>query len=198
MDVICDDKLEALIISGNPDRDELMLTWINICEQYTDALKDQDTVAHMKLNYELIMDKAKYFCIIELIATLQKYYADWLKKQLNELMRTNFKFDYTNKEEYDHEIKRAYNRSKGFLIDITLKEQKLAILEKKKEEAVNKKPTREYFEGALLTIRNHFKIQFGKEESTWAFCEQLRRMNQEIELLKNQKTNGGRSDRSVR
>lgn len=186
IDGIVDNNVHVIIISGEPNLFELQKAWLNICTEYADAMQDAEFVAYSKLKYDLIIEKAKYFCIIELIETLRDYYADWFKKELNRLMHTHFKLDVTNPDEYNKELDRAVRRSAGFKIDIALKQQRLDMMETKMQ-GKNKKPTREFFEGMILTIRNHFKTHFDKDDSVWMFCDQVRRLNYEVELMNKKK-----------
>lgn len=178
-----DGNLYALVISGKPTDEELLQAWGEINLQYADTMKNREYRAMAILNGEITSAEILYNQIMILIKALSDYYVDKFKVQLNRLLKTSYKLDVTNPEEYDNELKNATNRSKGIMLDIRLKKAELEGVKAKMPKVED--PGKEYFYSALLTLQNHNKYRMKIEDTTvFEFCESIRRMNEEFDQLK--------------
>lgn len=186
IDIVVDNNFYALVISGKPTDEQLFQAWDIIRMEYADAIKDHETRLLVSMEKELNRLKITHQQILQAIQVLRDYYTPEFKDILNDLLKTSFKLDVRFKEDYDKDLKRAYNRSKGLLIEINLKQLAYdGMLTKYQGE--NKKPTREYFQGILITLSDFVQYQLQDSITVFEFCDRIRRLNQfnEQQKLKN-------------
>lgn len=186
--VVVDNNIYALIITGKPTDDELYQAWEDIRSEYTDAIKDYESKMIISLEKELLRIKITYQQIVELIDVLKKVYTVQFARELNKLLKSSFKFDVTKPEEYDKELQNATNRSKGIKIEMDLKQINFDAIVSKRAATKSEKPTREYFHGILITLSDFAKYLISEDSITvFEFCERIRRLNQHLEkqTLKN-------------
>lgn len=191
IDVAVDDNLYALVISGDPTKEQLLEAWQGIALQYADAIKDHESKLFFSIEKELHILRATYAQILTLIDLLSKVYAKQFADMLNELLKVNFKFDYTDPEKYQHELKRCFNRSKGVKLEIQKQQIAYDKMAAKFEDNGSKKPTREYYYGILITLSDSAGYEIHEDITVYAFCERIRRLNRQNDMIKN-KTHGKR------
>lgn len=176
IDVVVDSNIYALVITGSPTLNELHDAWQTISIEYADAIKDQESRLLFSTEKELNRLKLAYHVIIDALGVLKNYYTPQFANVVNELLRTSFKFDIRFPDDYDNDIKRAYNRSKGIKIDIDLKQMSYEAL-KEKILSSTKKPTREYFQAILITLSDFVKYEIRDTITVFEFCDRIRRLN---------------------
>lgn len=186
IDVLVDQNIYALIITGKPSDIELLEAWSDIQIQYADAIKDNETRMLATLGKELNRLKITHQQILDAIKVLKNYYTPQFANMLNKLLSTSFKFDVRLKEDYDNDLKRAANRSKGIMIAIQLK-QKAYDAMRTKFGTSDQKVTREYFQGILITLSDFVQYRVGDNIAVFEFCDRIRRLNQHNETIKNKK-----------
>lgn len=176
----------ALVISGHPTEHELLLAWSNIQQEYADAMGDHEHRLYITLYKEVTLLKVTLQTIHYLIEILQEVFFEPYTALLNNLLRTDFKFDHTDKHKYHEILRRCFNRSKGIKIDLELKLAQFQAIEKKNRET-GKKPTREYFQSVLITISDHAKYQLQDSITVYEFCDRIRRFNKYCEQVEKMK-----------
>jgi hypothetical protein len=191
IDCLVDKNLYAIVISGEPDKEQLRQAWENILMEYNDAMGDGEDKMYWQMfkDVEVLRITMKEIDIDIQILSLQydKKYAD----DLNNLLDSDFAFDTSDMEKYHNELKRCGNRSKGILIQYELKKGQFEEIKKKNEET-NFKVSREYFQSILITLSDHAKYEITDKIPVFQFCERVKRFGQYIKSIE---SNGRRTHR---
>ena len=176
IDCKVDDNLYALVITGQPAIEDLKAAWASILQEEADQSGDHEHQMYVSLYRDVKILETTLFQIHWLVGQLKEVYYVELAKRLNKLLLTNFKFDYTNPEQYFKELSRCMNRSKGIKIDLDLKLQQFeAIHKSRQEQGEGKKPTREYYQAILITLSDHVKYPVSDLITVYEFCDRMRR-----------------------
>lgn len=183
IDCIVNKNLAALTINGMPSPEELAFAWTNILQQYSDAIGDAEFRLYANKTKELALYTINYNLVNTLIDVLRKEYNKNLCNELNGLLKTTFKFNYQNKEEYEKELSRCYNRAKVFKINIDLLQKQVSELEKKFETKEGT-PSETYYQSTLITLSDHAKYPITDAITVFEFCERIKRFNHYCEQLK--------------
>jgi hypothetical protein len=186
IECVVDGNISALIISGYPTQEQLEAAWLEIAEQYADAMGDAEHRMYIKLYKELVYLNIEYRQILGLIEVLTMVVYKPFEQKLNELLFTNFSFT-TNREK---ELDTCFRLSKSTLFKIDMKKAQLDGL-KEKGEDTDKTPTREYFQSVLITLSDYSKYPVQETITTYQFCERVKRFTQFVEKQKAEK-NGRR------
>jgi hypothetical protein len=184
IDCIINQNLAAIIISGLPTQQELSIAWALILQQYSDAIGDNEHRLYANRTKQLAIETINYNLVIGLVDVLRKEYSKDLCNELNKILSTTFKFDYTNKENYEKDLSRCFNRAKGFKISIDLLQMQVNELEKKFQNKEGTKPTVEYYQSTLITLSDHAKYPINDNITVFEFCERIKRFNNYCEQLK--------------
>lgn len=184
IDCIINHNLAALIISGLPTQQELANSWTLILQQYSDAIGDNEHRLYANRTKQLAIETINYNLVIGLVDVLRKEYSKELCVELNKLLSTSFKFDYTNKETYEKDLSRCFNRAKGFKISMDLLQTQVSELEKKIGAKNGEAPTEQYYQITLITLSDHAKYPIGDNITVFEFCERIKRFNIYCEQLK--------------
>jgi hypothetical protein len=187
IDCVVDGNYCALVVSGNPTEHELLLAWAQIQQEYADIMADSEHRLYVTLYRDIKVLELTLKLIHFLIEELKKVYYDEYTNRLNDLLKTNFQFDYTEPVKYLAELNRCTNRSKGIKIDLALKMGKFEAIQKKNTEK-GSKPTREYFQSILITLSDHAKYQVMDTVTVYEYSERMRRFSkycEQVESLKN-------------
>jgi hypothetical protein len=186
IECVVDGNLSALVISGYPTQEELEAAWLEIAEQYADAMGDAEHRMYIKLYKELVYLNIEYKQILSLIEVLTIVVYKPFEQKLNELLFTNFSFTANREKELDT----CFRLSKSTLLKIDMKKAHLDGL-KEKGEDTDKTPTREYFQSILITLSDYSKYPVQETITTYQFCERVKRFTQFVEKQKAEK-NGRR------
>jgi hypothetical protein len=185
IEVLCDNNLHALVISGEVSEEELVESWEKILQEYTELIGNTDQVIFLSLLKETNRLEWTLNQIETLIEVLKKSYAAPFAKMLCKLLRVRFVFDPSDPEQYDKLLENCYRRSRGLYIDLKLKRIELDA-HIKKLSASGELPTREYFINALITLSDHSKSHLTDQMMISEFCLRLKRYAQYVKQL-NQK-----------
>lgn len=199
IDVVVDNELEALIISGHPTELQLSMAWKNILDEYTSAIGTSEyktlfnlykELQTLKINYDLLhlvidsmrtlayyMSMNEYHVDQEYIDTHKQYAAN-----VNAILKTNIQFNYRDTVSHEEALKKCKRRSASIKISIDLKQMAYdAMQSKSKDES---KMDRQYFDSLLITISDHAKYEITEAITVSKFCERIRRYNTYCESLK--------------
>lgn len=185
IDTIVDNNLHALVITGNPTEDQLHAAWHDINSQYADAIGDAEYKLYLSLYKEITVHTLTLQAINACIETLKMFPHVELFDQLNELLKTDFKFDFKDQEKYSLTLKICASRSKGILMQLDLKKAQFDGIIKKFSES--KAPNREYFQSVLITLSDHAKYPILDSITVFEFCERIHRLNRYHDQLKRNK-----------
>ncbi len=189
--VTVDENIYALVISGKPSDEDLIEAWGQIQLQYADAMKDNEYKLLVSLMKEVHRISILYDSIHMAIAELRKRYVKQFADRLNRWLESSFKFDVRFPDDYEEDLKRAYNRSKGIKLDLDLKRASYEAIQKKFSSAGNKL-TREYFQGILITLSDHVRYPVTDSVTVFEYCDRIRRLNDHLKMAKQ---NGRRTHR---
>lgn len=182
IDIIVDENILALVISGRPTDEQLNKAWEDISLQYADAIKDNEYKLVTSLQKEINTLTITYNLIQEAIKTLKDFYTKQFAVELNALLKSSFKFDIRFPDDYDNDLKRAKGRSKGILLQLQIKQSAYDAIATKRNSGG--KATREYFSGILITLSDYVKYRIGEDITVFEFCDRIRRVNQYYESQK--------------
>lgn len=188
IDCLVNDNLYALVITGDPVKEDLQTAWNDIIIQYNDALGDAETKMYVTLLKD-VMDLKADIRKIEMCLTVLRfpYYDEFFTKELNILTASKFSFDISNKEQYFEELDRCERITNGRRLRLKLKEAAFQAIKEKEE--VAKKPSKEYFLSTLITLSDFAGYNITEEQITvYVYCERMRRLekyNKEIQEKNN-------------
>lgn len=176
IDCLIEKNLAYLVISGEPDRSVLEEVWESMLQEYADAMGDEAYDLYLTCLKELTILELRLNMVHSGVTILKMLYDKTYADKINEILRTSFKFDWTDQGTYQAELTRCLNRSKSIEIQIQLKQSQLkAQQEKFTGEA--KKPTREYFQSLLITLSDHSKYEIKDTITVYQFLDRIRRFN---------------------
>lgn len=179
VEAFVDGNLSALVKQGNPLKEDLETAWQNILAEYSEAVGPTEHKLYLQLLKQTSSIKITLQQVDELIKTLRNYYAKPFADMLNKLVGSSYVFD-PSRDDYDKNLDRCKMRSKGFLIELNLKEAQLKSLESKLG-ANNQKPDRLYFEHALISLSDHAHFHLSDQIMTSEFCTRLNRFTKYID-----------------
>lgn len=188
IDCSVDDNLYALVITGKPTPEQLESAWAMIQQEYADVMGDYEHQMYVSLYREVKVLEVTLFQIHWLIGQMKEIYYVGYATRLNELLFTRFQFDHTKPVQYFNELSRCINRSKGYKIDLQLKNDQLEVIKKQRhEQGEGKKPTREYYQAILITLSDHAKYPIQDGITVYEFSERMRRFDsycKQVEKMK--------------
>lgn len=172
-------NLSALVIAGFPKPEELARAWENILSEYHEALGQADYKMYLNLYKAIKVLEVKYSLIKDiLIAGLRKTYSKYLCDELNEWMRTSFKFDITNTDNYFKDLDRCEKRTGAMKIALDMKRIEFVEIDKKFNKGEGEKPhDRNYFTSVLVILSKHNGYRITRDIFVNEYCEYLRQFN---------------------
>lgn len=173
-----DGNLSALVISGFPLKDQLLLAWAEINEQYGDAMGDNDHRLYNKLFKDIAIHSMDFRQIHALIEILRNHRYKPFEARLNSLLYTNFLFANNRQKELDT----CERLSKSISVKIDMKSAQLEAL--KAKQVKGSKPTREYFFTWLITLSDHAHYPVPDTITVFEFCARIKRLNQFVDQQK--------------
>jgi hypothetical protein len=181
IDLVVKDYKGAVIIEGNPPEHEINLAIEEIRQQYADAIGDAEYKHYLILFRQIAEIELTLSEIYSFVETMRSVYHPLLAKALNSLLKTNFEFDVTKKDEYDKLLDRCLRRSNGFKIDRDLKLLRYRSIEEKLKKD-NHKPSEEYFTEMLITLSDHAKFHLTPDNITVGeFCNRIQKLNKMLD-----------------
>lgn len=181
-----DGNLNALTISGMPTSDELSMAWIDIQQEYIDALGSGEQTMHLELNRQCAQLAAEYELIDCAVKILGIARSDELVASVNEILHRSFAFDPSDMEQYKAELKLCMSLRKRMRIELHQKNDALQALQKANSgEKQSKRSTRAGYTKILIVIGDYVGIQLRKNEmTTYEFCERIKQYNSYAEANK--------------
>jgi hypothetical protein len=155
IDIVVDENLYALVISGTPTEQELIAAWDEIRMQYAEAMKDGEYRLLTSIINEYHRLSITYEQVLKCIEILKDRYVIQFAKRLNRYLSTSYKFDVRFPIDYDNDLKRAKNNTAGLMLDLKMKQAAYDQAVKKQSAGSGDKSTREYFISILTTLSNH-------------------------------------------
>lgn len=115
-DCLINNNLSALVISGFPLPDVLQAAWVNILQEYADAIGNSEHRMYMNLMKELEMLRIDVECLKILTTTLRSMYSKYFCQQLNEMTGASCQFNWDDQKSYQRDIDRCERRGKSYKI----------------------------------------------------------------------------------
>lgn len=177
--------LYPLIISGEPSKQELAEAWESIIEQYSSHMGNAEQQLYLSLYKEINKLSAAIEEVRICVHWLKDGYNGRLVSRLNNVLGTTFTFDIKRPEEYDKNLQKCINRSKGFKVNLDLKMAQFEAIKQKQEATDQATPTKEYYQSILITLRGSEGYFIESEKiSVFEFCEMIKRWNKKVEQAK--------------
>jgi hypothetical protein len=191
IDVMVDDNLYALVITGQPAPEDLLNSWIQIRAQYADAAGDNEYKMYVNLMRDVIVLGATLDQIGSIIAALKIVYDQRLVDMLSELMKIKVELDPSDPEKYYKAIAGYVMRSKALKINLDMKQITLDAMAKNMEKG--EKPDRGHYQAILVSLSDHAKYHIADNITVFEYCERMRRYVNHLKAEKAKgKTKGGR------
>jgi hypothetical protein len=185
LDVLCDEKLEALIISGNASNQQLTEAWMLVLAEYYELRGDTiDTVDEWSLSRDILRLQSHLQLLDTCVQFLANKYSDSIAESVR---RLGYSFRPTSFEPLDYIglLNQVVNKSKLKYIQL---QQFIKQLETKMAEAGKEKPKREYFEKMVIEIEEMQRANYDLDELTvskyvllekkyWQKVEQIKKAN---------------------
>lgn len=182
IDCIVDGNLHSLIISGAPSIIELQITWGNILQEYSQAIGNNEYRLYTSLYKEIALIKITYDQIGEAVKILRIVHSEYFHKELNKLLKTDFKLNPNDQASYQEELSKALRRSRSLIIKHDLKKLQFEAIQKK-QEGKGGKFTREYFVSILITLSDYAKYPIQDTITVSEYCERIKRFNIYLDAL---------------
>mgnify|MGYP007007267519 CR=1 FL=1 len=179
-------SLASLIISGSPTETELKEAWANILQEYSEKIGNAEYKVYIKLYQEIIILELSLEQVYSLVDILQHCYDESLAKELNELLKTDCKFNWKDQASYQAELLKCIRRSKSIKIQHDLKMMQFEAIQKK-HEGKEQKQDRAYYTSMLVTLSDHAKYHITEMITVAEYCERIKRFTQFVENLKSKK-----------
>lgn len=188
IDCLIDKNLFALVITGEPSKEDLAYAWDDILMEYNDAMGDSEGKMHLRL-FKEVHELLGNIGIINISIELMKCrYNKQDADDLNRLTDAKFKFDLNDPKKYLEELQRCGRRAKSLELNYALKKSQLDALEKTMVGEQKKAPDRKYFANLLISLTDHSGVRLNAADiSVYEFCERIRRFGEYIKELEKQK-----------
>jgi hypothetical protein len=163
LDVLCDEKLEALIISGNANNQQLTEAWMLVLAEYYELRGDTiDTVDEWSLSRDILRLQSHLHLLDTCVQFLANKYSDSIAESVR---RLGYSFRPASFEPLDYIglLNQVVNKSKLKYIQL---QQFIKQLETKMAEAGKEKPKREYFEKMIIEIEEMQRSNYDLDELT--------------------------------
>jgi hypothetical protein len=182
IEVSVDGNFNALIIEGEPTKEELTSAWELITELYVEQIGDDEQKLSISLYREIIKLQVTVWQIKFLVHTLKSTYVKEFAEELNRILHTKLKFDVRFKDDYDTNLGRAIKRSKEYVLRLDLKTKQFEALQKSiSDKSQGFKPTREYYETILINLSDFAKYGITDQISTYQFVSRIKSLNKYLE-----------------
>jgi hypothetical protein len=189
IEVVVDDNYSALIIAGFPSQLELQMAWSAIKQQYAEEMGDSETVLYVSLYRELTVLAINMAQVEKIIKVLRRFYKQSLGDMLNDILNSDFKFDYEDTEAYHKMLDICSNMAKGFKIDFDLKSIHFKSIQEKNADAESTY-TRPYFQNILITISDYARYPIQESITVYEFCTRVKRYNAVCKELDKKRKHG--------
>lgn len=188
IDCIVDNNLSALTISGYPTEEQLTVAWDYILSQYSELIGTQEYRMYVQLYKDIAVLKITLDQITIATGILQVVYDPFFANEVNKLLRTDCKFNWSDQKSYQAECTKCLNRSKALKIKLDLKKMQFEALEKKNSNKVGAKMDRQYFTSILITLSDHAKYRIEETIKMSEYCERIKRFSDYYEHQVKNKT----------
>lgn len=197
IDCDVDNNLASLIIGTVPDPEtfhaiypELQMAWENILSQYGERIGSNEYKMYVALYKELsILDitftlikslaarekKDEHGNVIEPAGLLRMYYVEEKANELNELLKTNCKFNYLDAKSYHAELDKCMRRSGAIKIQLDLKRMTFHAIEEKYKSKEGAESTRQYYDSVMVSLIDFVKVHIPEDIKMGQYCERLNR-----------------------
>lgn len=166
---LCDNNLQALVISGPATPDELRETWHALLNEYFELKSDIFNSEEFQLSKDITRLQNHLFLLQKCIDFLYERYSASVEQSLNKLGYT-FRPATHEPEDYRPLLDTIVARSKTKYVQV---KQLIARREKVRENTKDILPTREYFEQVIINVESVQKTTYDLETITVSKFVQL-------------------------
>lgn len=185
IDCAVNSNYATLTLSGMPTYQELALAWLEIQQEYADAIGDFEHKMYLSLVKEVTELSATLtqvkVCAKVLRAAFIKQnepgvneYIEYFKAELNILTGADCDFDLSDKDDFEKDVRMCESRSKATLIAFELANISLKAMKKKN---TGEKPSYAYFDGMLIALSDTAGYHLTDNIMTMEFVNRIKRAN---------------------
>ncbi len=192
IEVVCDDNLHALVITGNPTIEQLVTAWEEMYEQFTQEIGGGEAKMFSNIYREYTSLKVKYDQTLMLIDALDQFRHNSqdapcreFAADLNRIMRTSYSFDHTQPD-YDKNLKACRTRSGSMLVNLQMKEATFTAMQQK--QSAGAIMDQGYFIGVLIALSDHAKFNITDRITVYEYCTRIKNLNLYLEQQSKQAT----------
>lgn len=149
IDVLVDGRHDALVISGTPDKADLLAAWRDIYSEYAQLVQNKDSEAAFKLVKRIAVLRLRIERVEILLAALEARYSTVLADHLRSC-DLNFPFNPADAVAYESDLRKAGSTIKRWYVDLKLMEGELES--GKKTSGRPATIDRRYFDDMLLAL----------------------------------------------
>lgn len=177
-----DKNLYALVISGDPSKEDLATAWSAIRMEYTDKTADHEYKLYLNLFKEINIIKNNIDQINELVGLLKDNYVKQFADRLSLLLITSFVFDVTKPKEYDALLYRCHNMTGGLRLRLDMQIMNFKAIEQK--HTGKRMPSRDYYLSLLITLSDNAGYALSDNITVFEFTERIERAQKKNDQLK--------------
>ena len=183
IDCIVDGNLSSLTISGYPTEEQLVTAWGNILAEYSELIGTDEYRMYVQLYKEVNIIKITLSQITIAINIIRVIRDDYFVAEINKLLGTTCKFNWSDQGSYQAECNKCVNRSAALKIKLDLKNLQFEAIEKKNT-GTGEKLERQYFTSILITLSDHVKYRIEDTIKMSEYCDRLKRFSDYCEQIK--------------
>ncbi len=185
IDCAVNSNYAALILSGLPSEQNIMLAWLEIQQEYADAVGDFEHKMYLSLVKEVtelgatlsqvgVCAKVLRAAFLKQNQVGVKAYIEFFKTELNVLPGADCDFDLTDANDFEKDIRMCESRSKGIFISFELVNINLKGMKGKQ---TGEKPTYEYFQTMLIALSDMSGYHLTENITVLEFANRIKRAN---------------------
>lgn len=189
LDCLCDNKLSALIIEGDPPEEALKESWLVIMGEVHEFKEDRTTSPFLKLLIDIQRLRSHLSLVDMCIQVLKDGYNEEIAANIRKL---GYPFPREKKlpSEYLTDLELVSDRAKTKFVQLN---QALKLLGAEAEKVKDVKPDRDQFERNLIEYESMQKVTYNMDQITvYRYLQLEKKHTQMVELLKAKAEKNGR------
>lgn len=189
IDALVDEKIHSIVVSGNPDEQQIGQAWAELLMQFHESMGDNESRMFFSLHKQILQKEIDLKQVSLALAMLAgdnenvPCFIPQLLTFLNELFYSNLELYPDDPEDYYHKLNIFRNKSASIRMNIDMKRIQYDSISDKRKGA-GQKPDRPYFQTILLNLSGWRQYEINDRISVFEFCELVNRLNKYLETVK--------------
>lgn len=183
IDCLVDHAYEKLIVTSrvHVPRSVLVDQWRILQGEYNDALGSIEHKAQFVLQKAIILLEIDINQLRVPLEMLRRFKDQFLCDHINEVLDTDFEFDFDNIDSYLRDVNKATARMGTLELRLSVKQEQMNAILGRNDKEGNPKPevkaTQEHFTNMLIELSDHGKYRIDRTIMTDEFCLRIKRHN---------------------